>query len=90
MKEKVKNIDKLKEYWAKYVEIESDFFKKVAELEENMRKELKDEGLEFAYSKLSGLELFFGIGYNRVKNSGKRMIHDSELVAENKYASEDL
>lgn len=73
-------IKKLRPYWKEYRKIESEFFKKVDKLEERMRKELNNENLEFAYAKFGGgIDLYFGIGFERIKKSKLSLIHDLDL-----------
>lgn len=59
-------IKKLKPYWKAYAKIEDEFHLKVKTLNEKMRKDLKNEDVEFAYNKMGGgLDLYFGIGFGR-------------------------
>ena len=74
-------IKKLKPYWKEYIKIEKDFFDKVNKLEERMRKECKNENLEFAYDKMGfSTRTYFGIGFDNLSRMKKPyLIHDTEL-----------
>ena len=74
-------IKKLKPYWSEYIKLDNEFFKKVSELEERMRKETNEKNIEFAYAKFGGgLELYFGIGFSKDgKTREPSLIHEGEL-----------
>ena len=74
-------IKRLTPYWKEYQKAETEFFKKVNEIETRMRTEQKEPNLEFAYPKMAGgIELYFGIGFQLDgKNRSPNLIHDDEL-----------
>ena len=65
-------IKKLKPYWNEYLKIENTFNEQVEALEKRMREKTKDEDIEFAYNKMGGIELFFGIGFGRLSEPKRK------------------
>jgi hypothetical protein len=74
-------VKRLKPYWEEYKKAEIEFFKKVNEIENRMRKEQKNKNLELAYPRLmGGIELYFGIGFEAdFKAHPPGLIHDSDF-----------
>ena len=81
---KLKWIKKLRPYWLEYLNLQEEFDKNIAELEERMRKECGEDNLEFAYDKMGfGDMRYFGIGFQRDgKPREPNLIHDTELESE--------